>query len=186
MSPLDRRLADLESRIRDVEAENTSLRHALRNVIRTGTVSEYDAATDRAVVIDEVEGDDGNGKAETPPARVLGQTGGVKKRTTLKAGEQVLVISPGGDYGETSLVLPLGPNEANPSPSDHGSEDLTIIGSTTQRLREDGALLASDKVDLGAEGGPPVARIGDQVLVMLGSSAGLWPIVTGAEKTNAV
>lgn len=179
-------IAALTKRVERQEAEITRLQQMVRNLLRTGTVDSYDASTDSAVVVDEIEGDDDAGKARTPPVRVLGKSGGVSKRATLKKGEQVLVISPGGQFGETSLVLPLGPNEANPSPSSHGVEDVTTVGGTTARLREDGALIASDQVDLGAEGGPRVARIGDLVSVGFGSSAGLWPIVTGAKKTSAV
>lgn len=186
MNGLDRRLARMERRIADLEAENTSLRQAIRNMFRTATVGEYDAATDRATVTDEAEGDDDNGVPQTPNVRVIGQAGSVKKRTTLSKGEQVLVLSPGGDFGEPSLLLPLGPNEKNTSPSDHGKEDLTTVGDTAFRLREDVAEVTSARVELGEPGGPKVARVGDFVLVKFGSSAGLHQIVTGASRTYAV
>ncbi|WP_428527156.1 hypothetical protein [Roseibium sp.] len=190
---------NMQSRIRDLEGQIIRLEGMIRDLIRTATVDEYDPKTDRAIVSDETEGDEGGGKATTPPARVLGQAGGVKKRTTLTKGEQVVVINPNGNLGETSLILPLGPNEENPSPSDHGAEDLTIIGGTKIQAREETYDLTSGTitcnadtttvnatVHLGAEGGPKVARVGDKVLVAIGSSAGLWSIVTGASKTHAV
>ena len=43
----------------------------------------------------------------------------------------------------------------------------------------------SGSVDLGAVGGPAVARIGDNVQVGFGSSAGLHPIVEGSGKVRA-
>lgn len=46
-------------------------------------------------------------------------------------------------------------------------------------------VVVSDDVQLGADGGPRVARIGDLVDVASGSSAGQWPIVSGAAKVSA-
>ncbi len=42
------------------------------------------------------------------------------------------------------------------------------------------------KVELGGEGGKPVARFGDKVHVMSGSSAGMWPIVEGSRFVSAL
>lgn len=176
---------DLYDRMASLEDEVVRLQEMIRNMFRIATAAEYDPEKDRVVGVDDAEGDEDNGRPETPPIRVLGQSGAVKKRTTISAGEQLLILSPGGDFGPGSLALPLGPNADNPSPSNHGEEDITTIGQTRQRLTADGAELTGERVDLGATGGPPVARKGDFVLVRVGSSAGLWPIVTAAKKTFA-
>lgn len=175
----------LEERIADLEGEIVELHSLIRSLIKTATVDEYDAEKDQVLATDDMEGDDDNGKPETAPIRVMGKSGKVSRRSTLSKGEQVLIISPNGQFGETSLAIPLGHSEASPSPSNAEDEDITIVGSTTQRLSAGSASLTSGRVDLGANGGPAVSRIGDQVLVSVGSSAGLWPIVTGASNTFA-
>ena len=43
-----------------------------------------------------------------------------------------------------------------------------------------------DDINLGGDGGAQVARIGDMVAVGGGSSAGNWPIVSGADNVKAV
>ncbi|PCJ57844.1 MAG: hypothetical protein COA65_08850 [Rhodospirillaceae bacterium] len=46
-------------------------------------------------------------------------------------------------------------------------------------------VIVSDDIHLAGVGGPAVARIGDNVNVATGSSAGLWPIVEGSAKVKA-
>ena len=46
-------------------------------------------------------------------------------------------------------------------------------------------VVKSANVQLGADGGPAVARVGDMVNVGSGSSAGQWPIVSGSAKVSA-
>jgi len=46
-------------------------------------------------------------------------------------------------------------------------------------------VVKSASVQLGADGGPAVARVGDMVNVGSGSSAGQWPIVSGSAKVAA-
>ncbi|MBL4785266.1 MAG: hypothetical protein JKY49_07545 [Cohaesibacteraceae bacterium] len=175
-----------EARIQLLEDQIIRLEAMIRNLFRVATAQSYDPETDEVVAVDDVEGDDENGKPETPSIRVIGQSGAVQKRTTISPGEMLLIISPGGDFGIGSFAIPLGDNERNPSPSSHGKEDVTVIGQSVSRLREDRGELLSEHVDLGSPGGPPVARKGDKVLITTGSSAGLWPIVTAASKTYAV
>lgn len=177
--------ADLHARIAALEDEVVRLQEMTRNMFRVATAADYDPEKDRVVGVDDAEGDDENGRPETPPIRVLGQSGAIKKRSTISAGEQLLILSPGGDFGPGSLALPLGPNADNQSPSNETEEDLTTVGETRHRLTAGGAELTGDRVELGATGGPPVARKGDFVLVKVGSSAGLWPIVTAASNTFA-
>jgi phage baseplate assembly protein V len=49
----------------------------------------------------------------------------------------------------------------------------------------DTVVVDAPSIDLGGEGGPPVARIGDMVQVGAGSSAGTWPIISGSSITRS-
>lgn len=175
----------LERRINNLESEIVQLHSLIRNMIKTATVDEYDAEKDQVLATDDMDGDDDNGKPETAPIRVMGKSGNVSRRSTISPGEQILIISPNGEFGETSLAMPLGHSDDKPKPSSEEDEDITTVGGTTQRLGSGSASLTSGRVDLGADGGPAVARVGDMVLISVGSSAGLWPIVTGASNTFA-
>jgi len=46
-------------------------------------------------------------------------------------------------------------------------------------------VVKSDNVQLGADGGAAVARVGDVVTIASGSSAGTWPITSGSAKVSA-
>ena len=47
-------------------------------------------------------------------------------------------------------------------------------------------VVISDDISLGGEGGERLARVGDMVRVVSGSSAGDWPIVSGSNKVTAL
>lgn len=188
MHPLERKVKQLEQVVRELQSANTKSEERFRNLFRTATVTDFDPTSDRVVARDLAEGDDDNGTPDTPPIRVLGQAGGaagVNKRSTLSPGEQVLIISMGGELNATSIAVPLGYNAENPSPSDHEAEELVSIGGSTLRLHAGDASLLSSRVDLGSTGGKAVARKGDRVMVSVGSSAGLWEIIEGATNTFA-
>lgn len=53
------------------------------------------------------------------------------------------------------------------------------------RVTADKVVVESPDIHLGGEGGQKIARVGDQVQVGAGSSAGLWPIVEGSDKVRA-
>ncbi|WP_068087476.1 phage baseplate assembly protein V [Polycladidibacter stylochi] len=169
--------------IRALQAQITDLQAQIRNMVRVATVTSFDATNNRLVAQDQSDGD--SDRLQTPPIPFLHQSGAVQRRATISAGEQVLVISPCGQFGPASFAIPIGSTETNPSPSAAEVEDVTIVGETTQRLLPEQAELTSKRVDLGATGGPAVARVGDMVQIDRGSSRGLWPIVTGAKRTFA-
>ncbi|PBC02683.1 hypothetical protein [Mesorhizobium sp. WSM3860] len=79
-------------------------------------------------------------------------------------------------------------SDQNPSPSsDPETRILSKYGSATMLFDGGGdrAELSAPRVDLGGADGRKVARIGDRVHVMSGSSTGLWPIVEGSSKVFA-
>lgn len=65
-----------------------------------------------------------------------------------------------------------------------GNADLSVAGAMTSTATGSAALSGSS-VALGGAGGPAVARIGDDVLVVGGSSAGLHKIVSGSPNVTA-
>lgn len=71
-----------------------------------------------------------------------------------------------------------------------GSWTLTTKEATVNAdkvtANADQVTVNAPSIDLGGEGGKPVARIGDLVSVSIGSSAGLWPIVEGSGAVRAV
>ncbi|WP_085593524.1 phage baseplate assembly protein V [Thalassospira sp. MCCC 1A01428] len=56
------------------------------------------------------------------------------------------------------------------------------INANNVTIAAQSASLDCNDISFGGEGGQPVARVGDMVNVGSGSSAGLWPIVSGSEK----
>ena len=60
-----------------------------------------------------------------------------------------------------------------------------IINCNDITVTADKATINSNNINLGSEGGQPIARVGDMVRVGGGSSAGDWPIVTGSPKAKA-
>ncbi len=46
-------------------------------------------------------------------------------------------------------------------------------------------VVKSDNVQLGADGGAAIARVGDMVEIGAGSSAGQWPIISGSSKVKS-
>lgn len=54
------------------------------------------------------------------------------------------------------------------------------------KVKADKVLVDSPDVNLGGDGGKPVARVGDMVSVSFGSSAGMHPIVQGSGAVKAV
>jgi len=116
-----------------------------------------------------------------------------KTSVPLKKGQIVGVINPSGDPRQ-GLVFRGGYSDANPSPNQ--DMDANVFDDAGVRLKiKDGALVITanvkvvvnaPQVELGGEGGKPVARIGDKVRVGSGSSAGMWPIVEGSAVVSAV
>jgi len=61
---------------------------------------------------------------------------GVSRFTKIGAGEPVLVISPGGELGQHSRVMPAGPVDDQPSPGAAESDgDVLQIGNATVAVK---------------------------------------------------
>lgn len=112
----------------------------------------------------------------------------------LSEGQIVGVINPGGDP-RRGVLLRGGFSDANPPPSQSLDENKLQFGEVTITIGKSGAVtidaatkvvVNSPKIELGGEGGPRVARVGDMVQVGHGSSAGLHPIVEGSDVVSAV
>lgn len=65
------------------------------------------------------------------------------------------------------------------------NSDTVTTNATEVTVNAAKAVINSDEIHLGAEGGQPIARVGDLVDVASGSSAGQWPIVSGSDKVRA-
>lgn len=111
----------------------------------------------------------------------------------LSVGQVVGVLNPNGDPRQGILVRG-GFSGINPPISDDpdavvfefGAVKITISGGNAVIDAPGKVTVNAGEVNLGGEGGPKVARIGDMVSVSAGSSAGLWPIVTGSDVVSAV
>jgi len=182
---LSGQVSDLYYRLAEIERRS-------RNRKRTGTIAEVgegDNAGKYRVQLSE--------QGEKPflspwmKARTVG-AGGVKIDVVRTVGEQVDVISESGDL--TDAVIDMSTYSDENARENGGNVPLHIkIGDAVLEMSGDGltvtasnVIVNSPNVQLGGEGGRPVARIGDKVNVSTGSSAGLWPIVEGSGSVSAV
>ncbi|WP_248304600.1 phage baseplate assembly protein V [Breoghania sp. L-A4] len=172
---------DLYRRIAELERRG-------RNAKRTGTVSEVDHAKGLArVMLSEPDGV----PFVSPwmPWKEVA-AGDIKSHIPPSVGQQVTVSSENGDLTDGEIDMSV-PSTANPRPHD-GPEAVITKGSVRIEIADalvkidtPKAVINSDAVHLGGEGGPKVARLGDNVLVGAGSSAGMWPIVEGSSRVFA-
>lgn len=152
-------------------------------------------------VVDPVKGfriSYGNGSGGEPflsPFYPHPESGGATSTwAPLSKGQVVGVINPGGDPRQ-GILLRGGFSADNPAPSQSLDENVLAFGGVKLTLHKDGTVtidaasavtVNAPQVNLGGEGGKPVARIGDKVAVGSGSSAGQWPIVEGSSAVSAV
>lgn len=94
-----------------------------------------------------------------------------KRERNLKPGE----VATGNNLTGSKVVF-----------KQNGDIDITCNGNININCTGDVNIVSTGDVNLGGLGGPAVARVGDLVNVGSGSSAGLWPIVSGSGKVNAV
>ncbi len=120
--------------------------------------------------------------------------GATKTWAPLSKGQVVGVINPNGDARQGVLIRG-GFSDANPAPSQSLNENVLSFGGVTVTIGSGGTVtidapgkvvVNSPNVELGGEGGKPVARVGDMVEVGSGSSAGKWPIVEGSKVTKSI
>lgn len=94
-----------------------------------------------------------------------------KRERNLKPGESAV-----GNYLTGSKVVF----------KENGDIDITCNGNININCTGDVNVVSAGDINLGGLGGPAVARVGDLVNVSSGSSTGLWPIVSGSGKVNAI
>ena len=159
--------------------------------LRVGAVEVVDAQKGFRVKL----GEGANGQPFLSPWYPHPESGGATSTwMPLSKGQIVGVINPGGDP-RRGVLIRGGFSDANPAPSQSLDENRLSFGGVTITVLADGTLqidapgrviVNSPSVELGGEGGPAVARIGDLVAVGAGSSAGNWPIVTGSDVVKAI
>ncbi|MGX1100253.1 phage baseplate protein [Amorphus sp. MBR-141] len=130
----------------------------------------------------------------SPPVRWQEPGAGTFKVHAVPADhEQMTLLSPSGTIGDGSEAVWGTYDDDHAPPSSAGDEAVLTFGDTRLTFRGDQArvssptvIVESEDIQLGADGGKPVARIGDLVNVGSGSSTGLWPIVQGSSRVRAV
>lgn len=118
----------------------------LHGIVRIGTVTAVDAATARARV--SLGGDAVSGWIPFTAIRA----GGLNAWAPVTVGEQVVVVSPGGDTAQGIIVGSL-PSGANGAPSGNGGEFRFEIGGSSISMTGDGITLSAGGVVLSVTGG---------------------------------
>ena len=183
----------------DTGFDQAELSRLVANLIRVGTVSDVDYAKARIrVQIAEI-------KTDWLPW-IEARAGGDVSWWAPETGEQVMVLSPGGDTAQ-AVALPALFRAAAPPPADTADKRkvtfadgasveydraahlLTVDLAAAEGkvlIKTKTAVVDAEKIDLGAEGGRRVARVGDKVRITAGSSAGLNGIIEeGSEIVHA-
>lgn len=123
-------------------------------------------------------------------ARTL-SAGGVKVDVLHSVGEQVDVVSESGDLADGQIDFSTYSDDnarENTNTPLHIKIADTLIQADGElvQVKAQKVVVMSDNVQLGGDGGKPVAREGDLVHVKSGSSEGYWEIVKGSERVFAV
>lgn len=175
---------DLVRIVISLQAEIASLKRMVAGQLRFGTVKEVDH--DRKMARMKLSSADG--REFLSPWRPWAEIAGEEKSWRPPTqDQQVMMVAPHGDM-RSGVILPMTYSDAKPSPSsDGGTRVISKFGAAALLFDGNGdrAELSAGRVDLGAAGGKRVARIGDRVQVLSGSSAGLWPIVEGSNSVFA-
>ena len=181
-------MASLSRIITDMARAISELHRRQSNMIRAGRVVEVDAAAG-TVRIDV--GSDGE-PLVTPPIRWPERAGARRSWNPPTLGEDMTVFSPCGEIGAASMAAFGGFTDATTAPTDRGDAAVFAFGEVTLTIEGDSVrvqaprvVVDAEAVELGGEGGQPVARIGDEVDVISGSSRGRWKIVTGSDRVRA-
>lgn len=172
-------------------ADIEQLKSLFGRALKVGPVEVVDAKLGFRIKL----GTDAQGKPFLSPFYPHPESGGATSTwAPLSKGQIVGVINPGGDPRQ-GVLLRGGFSDANPPPSESLDENKFDFGGVTITIGTGGnvvidapgkVVVNSPNIELGGEGGPPVARIGDLVKVGSGSSAGSWPIVSGSDVVRAV
>lgn len=182
-------MADLPGIIADLRREIAELSRRQANLMRVGKVVEVDPS--RGLVRLDV-GDEG-APLLTPMVPWPERAGTRRTWNPPSVGEVMTLLSPSGDVSERSVAMHGGFTDATPPPSDDGDATVFAVSGVTVTVTGNSVMIEapqvtviSPSIDLGGEGGRPVARVGDMVAVSAGSSTGMWPIVEGSSAIRAV
>lgn len=170
-----------------LRAEMEALKNTVARLIQVGTVEELDAEKGYRLKLGEGE----DGKPFLSPFYPHPETG--KTSVPLKKNQIMVAINPGGDPRQ-GLLVRGGYSDEHKSPNENLEANVFKDAGVTIEIVDGKVVITANtavtvnapKVELGGEGGKPVARIGDKVHVMSGSSAGMWPIVEGSSVVTAV
>lgn len=179
----------LANHIEELGFKVSEIERRERNRRRKGKIAEI--SDDKSKYRVELSQQDG--KPYLTPwikARTL-SAGGVKIDVLYSVGEQVDVVSESGELSDAQIDFSTYSDENARENSDtpfHIKIGDTVIEATGGLVKVTAAkvIVQSDSVQLGGDGGKQVARIGDLVHVMSGSSSGKWPIVEGSGKVFAI
>lgn len=171
---------DIEEIVARLTMEVARLNRVISRQMRFGTVSAVDAAKGRARML---LSDPDHGEFLGPWRPWAEVAGATRSWTPPVKGQQMLVISPGGDLRQ-SLLLPATFSDSFERPSDRGDANRLAFGSGQIDMEADRYSIDWPRIDLGASG-KAVARKGDMVHVQFGSSAGMHPIVGGSDSVFA-
>ena len=181
-------MSDLARIITEMRRQIAEQARRSANMIRVGRVIAVDPATGTVRVDVGADGE----QLVTPPIPWPERAGDRRSWNPPTVGEVMTVISPGGEVGARSIAMYGGYTTDTPAPSARGDAAMLAFGGVTitvegDRIQVDApaVLVNAASVDLGGEGGRPVARVGDMVAVSSGSSAGNWPIVSGSGVVRA-
>lgn len=172
----------------------------LANIIRVGTIFEIDFEIAKARV------KIGDLTTDWLPW-INSNSGATNSWNPPEIDEQVITLSPSGELNQAIILPSLYKNNATENSKniqsttfkdgskitfDHssGNLDLNIKGSATIKISgnaviESQSVLLKGNINLGESGGKAIARIGDEIEITSGSSAGKWPIISGSSKVNA-
>lgn len=174
-----------------MKADIEALKTVMGTALRVGAVAVVDPVKGFRVKW----GEGADGKPFLSPFYPHPESGGATSTwAPLSEGQIVGVLNPGGDPRQ-GILLRGGFSGKNPPPSQSLDENKLTFGGVSVTITKDGAVVIdaaaavtvnAPVVNLGGEGGRPVARIGDKVAVGAGSSAGEWPIVSGSNTVFAV
>lgn len=173
---------DIEEMVARLAMEVSRLNRIISRQMRFGTIAEVDPAKGQARML---LSDPGGGEPFLGPFRPWAELAGATRTwRPPSVGQQMLVVSPGGDLAQ-SLLLPATFSDHVQAPSNRGDANREVFGSVSLDMEAERYGISAPRVDLGGDGGKAVARIGDMVRVGHGSSAGMHPIVEGSSKVFA-
>lgn len=144
------------------------LERRLANTVRLGRVIEVDAG--RGLVRLQVN------ELETDWLPWTTQAGEINVFVPPSVGQQMMLVSPSGEPGQ-GWAVPAGFSNQFAQPHDQAGEmkvthggvsifsdgDVLKVTAPKVEVHANEALVEADRLDLGAAGGPAVARIGDSV-----------------------